>query len=47
MIGLENELLTKTALIMKKRVVKKDMFGMKANGAQEVWQEARKEGYNA
>ena len=46
MIGLENELLTKTGLIMKKKVMKKNMFGRKANGVQEVWQEARKEGCN-
>ena len=37
MIGLENELLIKTGLIMKKKVMKKDVFGRKANGVQEVW----------
>ena len=47
MIGLENELLIKTELIMKKKVMRKNMFGRKGNGVQEVWQEARKEGYNA
>ena len=36
MIGLENELLIKTGLIMKKKVMKKDVFGRKANGVQEV-----------
>ena len=36
MIGLENELLTKTRLIMKKKATRKDMFGRKANGVQEV-----------
>ena len=45
MIGLENELLIKTRLIMK--VMKKNVFGRKANGVQEVWQEARKEKCNA
>ena len=47
MIGLENELLIKTGLIMKKKVMRKNMFGRKANGIQEVWQETRKEEYNA
>ena len=46
MIGLENELLIKTGLIMKK-LMKKNMFGRKANGVQVDWQEARKEGCNA
>ena len=32
MIGLESELLIKTGLIMKKKVMKKDVFGRKANG---------------
>ena len=36
MIGLENELLIKTGLIMKKKVMRKNMFGRKANGVQEV-----------
>jgi hypothetical protein len=36
MIGLESELLIKTRLIMKRRVMKKNMFGRKANGVQEV-----------
>ena len=31
-IGLEKELLVKTRLIMKKKVMKKNMFGRKANG---------------
>ena len=31
MIGLENELLTKTGLIMKKKVMRENMFGRKAN----------------
>ena len=43
MIGLESELLIKTGLIMKKKVMKKNMFGKKANGVQEVWQESEKE----
>ena len=47
MVGLENELLIKTGLIMKKKVMRKNMFGRKANGVQEVWQEARKEECNA
>ena len=47
MIGLENELLIKTRLIMKKKVMRKNMFGRKANGVQKVLQEARKEGCNA
>ena len=36
MIGLGSELLIKTGLIMKKRVMKKNMFGRKANGVQKV-----------
>ena len=36
MIGLENELLTKTGLIMKKKTMKENMSGRKANGAREV-----------
>ena len=47
MIGLENELLIKTELIMKKKVMRKNMFGRKANGVPKVLQEARKEGCNA
>ena len=35
-IGLEKELLIKTGLIMKKKVMKKNMLGRKANGVQEV-----------
>ena len=35
MIGLENELLIKTGLIMKKKVMRENMFGRKANGAPE------------
>ena len=35
-IGLEKEFLIKTGLIMKKKVMKKNMFGKKANGVQEV-----------
>ena len=35
MIGLESELLTKTGLIMEKKATKENMFGRKANGAQE------------
>ena len=31
-IGLENKLLTKTTLIMKKKATKENMFGRKANG---------------
>ena len=47
MIGLESELLIKTGLIMKKKVMKKDVFGRKVNGVQKVWQEARKQECNA
>ena len=36
MIGLESELLIKTGLIIKKKVMRKNMFGKKANGVQEV-----------
>ena len=36
MIGLEKELLIKTGLIMKKKAMREDMFGRKANGVQEV-----------
>ena len=36
MIGLEKELLIKTRLIMKKKVMKENMFSRKANGVQEV-----------
>ena len=36
LVGLENELLIKTGLIMKKKVMKKDVFGRKANGVHEV-----------
>ena len=36
MIGLESELLIKTRLIVKKKVIRKNMFGRKANGVQEV-----------
>ena len=36
MIGLGSELLIKTRLIMKKKVMRKSMFGKKANGVQEV-----------
>ena len=36
MIGLENELLIKTGLIKKKKVMRKNMFGRKANGVHEV-----------
>ena len=42
MIGLGSELSVKTGLIMKKRVMKENMFGRKANGVQEVWREAEK-----
>ena len=35
-IGLEKELLIKTGLIMKKKVMRENMFGSKANGVQEV-----------
>ena len=45
MIGLEKGLLIKTRLIMK--VMKKDVFGRKANGVQEVWQEVKNEECNA
>ena len=47
MIGLENELLTKTRPVMKKKATKGNMFGRKADGVQEVEQEARREGCNA
>ena len=46
MIGLENELLTKIRLIMKKKAMRENMFGRKANGVQEVWQEVRNEECN-
>ena len=36
MIGLENELLTKTGLVMKKKAMKENIFGRKANGVQEA-----------
>ena len=36
MLGLENELLTKSGLIMKKKATKGNMFGRKANGVQEA-----------
>jgi len=35
-IGLGSELLIKTGLIMKKKVMRKSMFGRKGNGVQEV-----------
>ena len=35
-IGLERGLSIKTGLIMKKRVMRKNTFGRKANGVQEV-----------
>ena len=35
-IGLEKELLIKIGLIMKKKVMRKNIFGRKANGVQEV-----------
>ena len=35
-IGSGSELLIKTGLIMKKRVMKKNMFGRKGNGVREV-----------
>ena len=35
-ISSEKELLIKTGLIMKKKVMKNDMFVKKANGVQEV-----------
>ena len=47
MIGLEIELLIKIGLIMKKKVMRNNMFGRKANGVQKVLQEARKERCNA
>ena len=34
--GWEKELLIKTGLIMKKKATRKNMFGRKANGVQEV-----------
>ena len=36
MIGLESELLIKTGLIMKKKIMRRSMFGRKGNGVQEV-----------
>ena len=45
-IGLEKELLIKIGLVTKKEVMKENMFGRKANGVQEVYQEARREGCN-
>ena len=35
-ISLESELSIKTGLIMKKKVMRKNMFDKKANGVQEV-----------
>ena len=35
-IGLESELLIKIGLIMKKKIMRKSMFGRKSNGVQEV-----------
>ena len=35
-IGLGSELLIKIELIMKKKVMRKNIFGRKANGVQEV-----------
>ena len=35
-IGLEEELLIKTGLIMKKKIMRNNMFGRKGNGVQEV-----------
>ena len=35
-IGLEKELLIKTRLVMKKKAMRENMFGRKANGVQEV-----------
>ena len=35
-IGWEKELLIKTGLIIKKRAMRENMFGRKANGVQEV-----------
>ena len=46
MIGLESELLIRTGLIMKKKM-KKSMFGRKDSGVQEVYQDVRREEYNA
>ena len=46
MIGLGSGLLIKTGLIMKKKVIRKSMFGRKGNGVQEVYQEVRKEECN-
>jgi len=36
MIGLESELLIKARLVMKKKVMRKSMFGRKGNGVQKV-----------
>ena len=36
MIDLGSELLIKIGLIMMKKVIRKDMFGRKGNGVQEV-----------
>ena len=47
MTGLESEMLIKTGLIMKKKETRENMSGKKANGAQEVCQQARREGCNA
>ena len=38
------ELLTKTRLIMKKKIMKKNMFGTKANGVQEVYKKPKEKG---
>ena len=36
MIGLGSELLIRTGLIMKKKIMRKSIFGRKGNGVQEV-----------
>ena len=35
-IGWEKQLLTRTVLIMKRKAMKENMFGRRANGVQEV-----------
>ena len=47
MIVLESKLLIKIRPIMKNKMKKKSMFGRKNSGVQEVYQEVRREGYNA
>ena len=44
MIGLRSELLIKIGLIMKKKVMRKSMFGRKGNGVQRFNKKSEKKG---